>query len=225
MIARRYHSFYQPAAQWDGITGSDTSVLLFQNRIYHSFYSCYHTNIHYPSSHPSISVTSSPSLLSENSQVLVTGGHYHNKVVSTPPSQDEIIRSIMAFLTSTSKQRQKQLLSSATGSFAYVTAHKALRSLGLLYGFKVSADDKGDPSIQAIAGLNGPHLRSPMKYLPMSPLSSSVLVLLLPEDVPEDSPFAFGTPFTTEDTTGKAEWIKSFLDEVCHSLFSPYPFQ
>ncbi len=37
LIARRYHSFYQPATQWDGITGSDTSVLLFQNRIYHSF--------------------------------------------------------------------------------------------------------------------------------------------------------------------------------------------
>ena len=132
MIARRYHSLYQPAAQWDGITGSDTSVFLFQNRIYHSFHSCYHTNIHYPSSHPSISVTSSPSLLSENSQVLVTGGHYHNKVVSTPPSQDEIIRSIMAFLTSTSKQRQKQLLSYSLSLFSsfYLSHFFAITPLG-----------------------------------------------------------------------------------------------
>ena len=155
----------------------------------------------------------------------MTGGPYHNKVVDSPPSQDEINRFIMKFLTSTSKQREKQLLSSATGSFTYVTAHNALRSLGLIYGFKVSADDEGDPSIQAVAGLNGPHLRSPMKYTPVSPLSRSVLVPIRSEDVPEDSPFAFGTSFNKEDTTGKADWIKPFLDEVCHSLFSPYLFQ
>ena len=47
-----------------------------------------------------------------------------------------------------------------------------------------------------------------------------MLVLLHSEDVPEDSPYGSGTPFTKEDVANKAEWLEPFLDEVCHSLFS-----
>ena len=199
---------------------SDTSVLLFPHRIYHSFHSCYHTNIHNPSSHSSISVTSSASLISSIAQVNENGGYYHDKVVGTPPSYEEVHRHIMTFITSTSLQRQKLLLPSNTGSFTYITANKALRPLGLLFGFKMSADDEGDQNIQAIAGVNGSYLRSPQKYAPVSALSGSTLVLLHSKDVPKDSPFGSGTPFTKEDVANKAEWLEPFLDKVYHSLFS-----
>ena len=82
------------------------------------------------------------------------------------------------------------------------------------------AKNEGDPNIQAIAGVNGPYVWSPVKYASVSDLSGSVLVPLHSEDVPENTPFGFGTPFTKEDVANKGGWLEQFFDEVCHSPFS-----